>query len=329
LEKAPWAKIFDIKTSFLQKIPFAQSQHELLAPLMPLAFENFDFGEYDLVISLTSEAAKGIITKPGTIHICYCLTPTRYLWSGYDEYFKDESSKLISRPIIESLRKWDVTASKRPDKYIAISKEVQNRIKKYYGRDSVVVYPPVAFSAKVKERKSGRAKNGYFLVVSRLSKFTRYKRIDLAIDACNELRVPLKIVGSGSLRKDLEKEAGPTIEFLGEVNDGDLVSLYQNCDGLIFPGFEDFGLVMVEAQMAGKPVIAFRGGGAEEIINDRKTGLFFDEQNTQSIIEALKKFDKFNFNSEYIQKNAEKFGMERFEKEFLSVVNSFITGYNK
>ena len=140
---APWAEVFDVRTSFLQQFPYAQSNHELYAPLMPLAFESFLFDQYELVISLTSEAAKGILTKPKTMHLCYCLTPTRYLWSAHKEYFKDKKSRVLARPFISYLRTWDVVASQRPDVYIAISKEIQGRINKYYGRESTVVYPPV------------------------------------------------------------------------------------------------------------------------------------------------------------------------------------------
>ncbi len=323
-KKAPWANIFDIKTSFLQNLPFAATNHELLASLMPLAFESFSFDEYELVISLTSEAAKGIITKPGTIHICYCLTPTRYLWSGYDEYFKNKDLKFLSQPLINSLRKWDLAASMRPDVFIAISEEVKRRINKYYGRKSELVYPPVTLSEKAQRRKSVKEQNGYFLVVSRLSKFTQYKRVDLAIDACNKLRLPLKIVGNGNYREELERLAGPTIEFLGSVNDQDLINYYKNCKALIFPGNEDLGLVMIEAQSYGKPVIAFRKGGAEEIVIEGKTGLFFDEQTKVSIINALQKFETTKFNPKACIKNAERFSIAKFKQNFLSVVNNLI-----
>ncbi len=323
-EKALWAEVFDIRTSFLQNIPFASTNHELLAAFMPLAFESFTFDEYDLVISLTSEAAKGIITKPGTIHICYCLTPTRYLWSGYDEYFKSDSLKIMSKPIVSGLRRWDIAASRRPDAFIAISKEVQKRIKKYYGRESDLVYPPVTLSARAQERKSATKEGEYFLVVSRLSKFTGYKRVDLVIEAVNELKIPLKIIGDGSLRKELEQMAGPTIEFIGNVNDDELGGYYKNCKALIFPGKEDLGLVMIEAQMFGKPVIAYKEGGAVELVIEAKTGIFFQQQTKKSLIEALQKFEKTKFDSKACRKNAEKFSMDKFKQNFLSVVNKLI-----
>ncbi len=229
LTKAPWAKDFKIKTSFLQKIPFSR-HHEWFAPFMPLSFESFSFDEYDLVISITSEAAKGILTKPSTKHLCICLTPTRYLWSGYNDYFKNPVLKFISIPILFYLKTWDKIASQRPDYYIAISKEVQNRIKKYYNKDAKVIYPPVELGKTkiVKENK------GYFLVVSRISKFTQYKKIDLAVKAATKLSLPLIVVGDGNANY-LKKIAGPTVTFAGKVSDQELKTYYANCKALLFP----------------------------------------------------------------------------------------------
>lgn len=263
-ENAAWAKKFDVKPSFLQKFSHAVTNHELYPFLMPIAFERFNFSGYDIVISLTSEAAKGIVTKPGTVHICYVLTPTRYLWSGYKDYFKNPALKLFATPAVSYLRRWDKIAANRPDTLVAISQEVQERIKKYYGRDSAVIYPPVELEGlEIREKGIGTSKNSkpYFLIVSRLSKFTKYKRIDLAIQACNELKLPLKIIGEGNWKKELERMAGPTVEFIGKVDDKALKEYYKNCIALIFPALEDFGLTVVEAQAFGKPVIAFRGGG--------------------------------------------------------------------
>jgi len=338
-EKAPWADVFDIRTSFLQNIPFAVTNHELFAFLMPLAFESFSFDEFDLVISLTSESAKGIITKPGTVHICYCLTPTRYLWSAHDDYFKNDGLKRLSKSVIASLRRWDIAASQRPDEFIAISKEVQRRINKYYGRESTVVYPPATLeNPKSEYRKAKQIQNAkykiqekeYFLVVSRLSKFTKYKRIDLAVEACNKLKLPLKVIGSGNLKEDLKSKAGVTIEFLGAVCDSELINYYKNCKALIFPGNEDLGLVMIEAQKYGKPVIAYRAGGAKEIVVDptdtsgQATGLFFDQQTVKSLSDALQKFEKMKFDPSACIKNAERFNISKFKKNFLSVVNNLI-----
>lgn len=325
-KKAPWAEVFNIKTSFLQKIPFASGNHELLALFMPLAFESFSFDEYDLVISLTSEAAKGIVTKPETLHLCYLLTPTRYLWSGYDEYFKNDLLKFVIAPLVNRLRRWDQIAAQRPDAYVAISKEVQKRIKKYYGRESELIYPSAILEdqKQIQNSKFKIKDTGYFLIVSRLSKFTQYKRIDLAIDACNELNLPLKIIGSGSWENELKAEAGRTIEFLGKVEDDELIEYYKNCKALIFPGNEDLGLVMIEAQMQGKPVIAYNAGGAMELVIHEKTGILFDEQTKNSLVKALQKFQKLKFDPMVCRKNVERFKMVQFRENFLSVVNKLI-----
>ena len=324
--KAAWAKEFIVKPSFLQRFPHIISHHELYPFLMPVAFERFSFSDYDLVVSLTSEAAKGIITQPGTKHICYVLTPTRYLWSGYHEYFKNPVFKTIASPAVSYLRRWDKVASKRPDTLVAISKEVQGRIRDYYNRDSVVVYPPVDYLASGSERvapslKKRKNVKPYFLIVSRLSKFTKYKRIDLAIQACNELTLSLKIIGEGNWKRELQQMAGPTIEFLGSVDDKKLSEYYQNCRALIFPAVEDFGLTVVEAQAFGKPVIAFRAGGATETIKEGKTGLFFDQQTKDSLIQALKLFDSMQFDPRESRKNAQQFSHSSFKQSFLKLVH--------
>jgi glycosyltransferase involved in cell wall biosynthesis len=323
-KKAPWADVFDIKTSFLQNYPHAVNNHEMYPFLMPMAFERFSFEQYDLVISVTSEAAKGIITKPGTKHICYCLTPTRYLWSGYDDYFKNKALRTAAHPAVAYLRKWDKIAAKRPDKMVAISTEVQGRIKKYYERDSAIVYPPVTLQVPETKPSTKGRKGNYFLIVSRLSKFTQYKRVDLAIEACNRLKLPLKIVGTGSLRKDLEKLAGPTVTFEGDVTDHELQGYYANCRALIFPAVEDFGLVVVEAQAFGKPVIALRKGGALDTIKEGETGLFFDEQSVEALVDVLKIFLKTRFAPKASIDQAKQFNEVQFKKKFLSLVKNVI-----
>lgn len=317
---ALWAKVFDVKSSFLQNIPFAKSRHEYFPFLMPIAFESFSFEEYDLVISITSEAAKGIITKPQTKHICLCLTPTRYLWSGYKEYFKNSFFRVIVFPFIQYLKTWDKIAAQRPDVYIAISEEVQKRIKKYYGRDSSVIYPPISLENVNRQPLSVKNKEeDYFLVVSRLSKFTSYKRVDLAVKAASKLGVRLVVVGEGNSR-DLQKIAGKTVTFVGKVSDEELAQYYKGCKALIFPGQEDFGLVMVEAQAFGKPVIAYKGGGALEIVKEGETGIFFDKQTTESLVEVLKTFDERVYNNQVCKTNAKRFSKEKFQQEILSFI---------
>lgn len=320
--RAKWVKDFKIHTSFLQTLPYAKTHHELFAPLMPIAFESFTFDEYDLVISVTSEAAKGIITKPKTLHICYCLTPTRYLWSGYNEYFKDELPRILSKPVVSYLRTWDRLAAKRPDAFIAISKEVKKRITRYYQRDSEVVYPPLLLEeCETTKKSTEKTKEPFFLVVSRLIEF---KRIDIVIEACNTLQIPLKIVGTGPYGQKLRSMSGSTIEFLGSLTDRDLIEYYKDSLALISPAWEDFGLSCIEAQSFGKPVIAYGRGGALETVVSLKTGLFFDKQETRSLIEAIKLFQKSSFNSLDCKKNAEKFNKEEFKKTFLKTIENFI-----
>ncbi len=315
-KKAPWASVFLIKTSFLQNLPFASFSHEYFATLMPLAFESFSFDEYDLVISVTSEAAKGIITKPHTFHLCYCLTPTRYLWSSYEEYFEQSLLKVLAKPVVAYLRYWDLAASSRPDAYVAISKEVKARIKKYYKKDSEVLYPPVTLSetaGKELNKKNDAPPSGYFLVVSRL---VAYKRIEIVINACNQLKLPLVIVGSGAMELKLRSIAGRTIFFTGNLTDDQLVGYYKNCLALVFPGVEDFGLTVLEAQLFGKPVIAFRGGGAVETILEGKTGEFFYPQTTDALVSVLKKYNASSYQTKHLKAQASRFSTSTFQDEF-------------
>jgi glycosyltransferase involved in cell wall biosynthesis len=329
-KKAEWARVFDVRTSFMQKVFRASSNHELLPLCMPMAFESMSFDEYDLVISVTSDAAKGIITKPSTKHICYCLTPTRYLWSGYDEYFKNPAVKFLTRPAISYLRKWDAAAAARPDIFIGISKEVQKRIKTYYQRDSELIYPPMMLSIFEKseeykkdfERMNHKKENDYFLIVSRLSRFAKYKHIDLAIKACSKLRMPLKIVGTGNWENELKAMAGPTVEFLGNVTDKKLVACYMSCKALILPGVDDFGLTAVEAQLYGKPVIAYRAGGATETVIEKKTGYFFDKHTETALIESLNRFKNFSYDKNACIRQAKRFSFEKFRQDFLKLVDN-------
>lgn len=331
--RASWAKKIPVVTSFLQKIPFAAGFHEGLAVFMPIAFESLNFDNYDLVISVTSEAGKGIITKPGTRHVSIILTPTRYLWSGYRDYFSNELFRVLTFPVVSYLRFWDKIAACRPDKLVAISSTVQKRIKKYYGLDSEIIYPPLMIRntksqirnpKQIINPKSEILDHNYFLIVSRL---VSYKRIDLAVRAANRARITLKIIGTGSEFGRLKKIAGRpgrdgTVEFLGHVSDSDLKYYYANCRALIFPGIEDFGLSMVEAQAFGKPVIAFRGGGAEEIIIEGKTGIFFDKQSVSELAKALKSFKPSRYNSVDCVRNSKRFSFEQFKRKIFVIINN-------
>lgn len=327
-EKAPWANVFPgVFPSFLQKLPILKNHHELLGWLTPLAYESFSFDNYNLVISVTSEAAKGIITKPQTKHLCICLTPTRYLWSGYDQYLKNPSKKLswipfyryVSQPFLSYLKKWDKVASQRPDTYIAISIAVQERIKKYYERESVVIYPPVDVNRfKIQNERS--RKKDYYLIVSRL---VPYKKVDLAINTFNKLGLPLVVVGTGSEENRLKKIAKENIDFFGFVSDEKLISIYQNAKAFIYPQEEDFGITAIEAQAAGIPVIAYKKGGAIDTVTEGRTGVFFREQNVKSLSSAIIKFEKFRFSEHNLVKNAKRFSKERFKAEVSNLIDNY------
>lgn len=313
-KSARWAKGIKVIPSFLQRIPFAHRHHEFFALFMPFAFRSFNFTAYDLVISLTSEAAKGIKTNKKTKHICICLTPTRYLWSDYETYFPYKSIQILMSPIIFILRNWDKRAALGPDKMIAISKNVQNRIKKYYKRSSEILYPPVFINGRGIDKKGG-----YFLVVSRLSRFSPHKKVELAIQACNILQLPLKVVGQGDVGY-YKKIAGKTVDIVGGVSERTLIQYYKECKALIFPGVEDFGLVMVEALSFGKPVIAYKAGGALEIVTEGKTGAFFTKQNVTSLVNTLKLFDKGGYNRKDCIASSKRFT----KKGFMSQLNKTI-----
>jgi len=316
---APWAKNFQVIPSFLQKFPFAKNHHEIYPWLTSLAFESFNFDFFDIVISVTSAEAKGIITKPSTLHICYCLTPTRYLWSGYQDYFRQPIFKFLSQPVVSYLRSWDQVTAQRVDQYLAISENVRRRIKKYYNRQSTVIYPPVD-TKKLKAQNSKRKtqKDSFFLIVSRL---VPYKRVDTAVKAFNKLKLPLIIVGDGVERKCLERLANKNIKFLGQnLTEAQLLGYYQNCRALILPGEEDLGLAVLEAQACGRPVIAFKRGGARETVVEGKTGEFFYPQKWEILAKTVSQFDEKRYNLEDCRKNALKFDQEIFKKKFRRLI---------
>ena len=308
--KAPWARVFDVRPSWLQHVPFAMAHHEWFAWATPLAFESFNFDAYDVVISVTSAEAKNIITKPETLHICYCLTPTRYLWSGYETYAAGSRPLQILAPI---LRRWDRIAGSRPDYYLAISNRVKERIKKYYGREvEQVIYPPVdiekfsIFNFQFSKKKD----NDYFLVVSRL---VQYKRIDIIVEAFNALGWKLVIIGDGTERQKLQRMAQPNIQFITRhLTDAELVGYYQSCRALVVAADEDFGIAAVEAQAAGVPVIAFRASGIAEIVRHGSTGILYDMQTSGALASALEKFAEMRISSQTCRDNAERFSQVKF-----------------
>ena len=326
---AQWAKVFKVRPSFINRIYFLRSRHEWLALLMPLIFESFDFLDYDLVISVTSEAAKGIITTPETKHVCIILTPTRYLWSHYEEYFDSFVKRIISWPTVAYLRWWDRVASQRPDVMVAISTEVQERIKKYYGRESIVIFPPYDLSLKNSllrvsgvHRKTGRSffeelDREYYLVVSRLVK---YKKIDLVIKAFNKMNKKLIIVGKGKEETKLRIMAEENIKFVRDLNDVELAWYYKNAKALIVSQKEDFGLVMVEAMNQGTPVIANKEGGSLDIVVEGVNGIHFDKCLPESIMEITDRFETMTFDSTRIKRSVGKFSATRFRREFLELI---------
>jgi glycosyltransferase involved in cell wall biosynthesis len=316
-----WAKVFPkIIPTFLQKFPFAATRHELYPWLTPLAFESLRFNGYETVISVTSADAKGIITQPGTFHLCYCLTPTRYLWSHFSEYYRTLSfpARLISKPVFSYLKKWDLVAASRPDSYVAISRSVQKRISKYYGRDSQIVHPPVNLS-RFSQPLRPSAMQDYYLYVGRL---VTYKRVDVIIRVFNELGLPLVIVGTGEQEGQLRSLAGPHIHFAGFVTHEELISYYQNCKALIFFHEEDFGIVPVEAQATGKPVIALKAGGAMDTVVDGVTGVLLDDPSPRSLKRAVLEFNPDIYDPEIIKKHTGSFSRENFREKFVKVLAS-------
>lgn len=299
-----------IYTSSLQKIPFSKKWHRTLPPLMPAAIEEFDFSMYDVVLSDSSSYAKGIITRPNTLHICYTHTPMRYAWDDCQEYTNDfyypKFIKALIPFMMNYIRTWDGVSSDRVDKYLANSNFVARRIKKYYRKDVTVINPPV----NVDNFFVSDQTKDYFLMVGRL---ISYKKHDIVIDAFNKLNLPLKIIGRGPELKKLKKKAKSNIEFLERVDDKELAKYYAECKAFIFPQEEDFGIVAIEALAAGRPIIAFRGGDIVEHIKDGQEGLFFDEQTPESLIEVINKFDDYNFDSQRNRGVAMKFDREIFK----------------
>lgn len=305
----------EITTSFLQKMPFTKKHHRIFPLLMPLAIEQFDFSEYDLVLSLSASFAKGIITNPHTKHICYCLTPPRFLWDSSQRFMEEFGyPKLVKQflpPFITYLRVWDKEASLRVDEFWSISNFIKDRVRKYYSSDSKVIHPPVNVG---KFHISDRT-DDYFFMAGRL---VSYKRFDVAIKTFNQNGLPLKIVGTGPELNKLKKVAGKNIEFLGPVSDEKLAQLYSHARACIFPQEEDFGIVPLESMASGRPVIAYRGGGAVETIIENQTGVFFDEQTAESLKGAVDKFYNLKFKQENCRAQAEKFDIEVFKENILN-----------
>lgn len=318
--KAKWLGDWKVYTSFLQSVPFARRHHQWFGWAMPLAFETLDLSNFQFVISVTSEAAKGVLTKPTQTHICYCLTPTRYLWSHTHEY-EGDTLGWLKRSFFSGLREWDYVAGKRPDVMVPISNVVKQRIQKYYRRETYeVIYPPTSQTTDNRLQIT-ESKKAYYLVVSRL---VPYKRVDLAIEACITLGMPLKIVGVGSDESRLRALAGnsPLIEFVGFVTDSALDAYYASAKALICAQEEDFGIVSVEAQARGIPVVSLARSGMAETIIDGQTGILFESQTVESLCEALRKVDALEMDYDRVRLHVQKFSVEIFRKKIRDIVQS-------
>lgn len=325
-----------IITSFLQKMPGATRHYQKLLPLFPLALEHFRLDEYDLVISSESGPAKGVLTSQHTCHICYCHSPMRYLWDMYHRYRTSDgmgrSSRVLFSLSSHYLRMWDVAAASRVDYFVANSANVASRIRKHYRREAEVINPPVNVSAGY---ISGTAQD-YYLIAGQL---VDYKRVELAIEACNRLKRSLRIVGNGREYARLKRLAGPSIKFLGFLPDEALSKHYAGCRALLFPGEEDFGIVPVEAQSYGRPVIAYGRGGALETVKglqdsvtaEDATGIFFHEQSVESLMEAILRFESLEnrFNPQAIRAHVQRFDASRFRTEIETFIAAKWAEFNK
>lgn len=300
-----------IRVSFMDRLPGIYRHHQPYLPLYPRAFERFDLRGHDLILSNKSGFCHGVRRPPGAVHVCYCLTPTRYVWD-FDAYAGREglgrAARLLLRPLLAWLRGWDRAAAQRVDHFIAISTEVQRRIARFYGRDSVVIYPPVE-TARFARAPAAAGAGNYYLSLGRL---IPYKRVDLAVQACTALRLPLWVGGEGRDRARLEAQAGPTVQFLGRVPDADLPALMAGCRAFIFPGLEDFGITPVQALAAGRPVVAFAGGGALDIVQDGVNGALFDQPTAASLCAALERVERLRFDADALQASAGRFDRARF-----------------
>ena len=304
--------------SYMQRIPFARKHYRKMLALMPRAFEEFDLSDFDLVLSSSSCCAKGIISSASALHISYVHTPMRYAWESYPDYIREVGflTRLAMRIQMTRIRQWDALSGIRVDKYLANSREVAARIAKTYRRDAVVLHPPVRTDFYSLGPNPDRYED-YYLIVSRL---VAYKRVDLAINACNRLGRKLIIIGSGPQEEKLKKLAGSRIYFLGQVSDNEIREHYRSCRALLFPTFEDFGITPVEAQACGKPIVALGRGGALDTVIPGLTGVFFDEQTENSLIDGIRELEDHHWDSTKIRVHAEKYD----RKIFLSKLQSFV-----
>lgn len=303
----PDMRDWDVRPSVLQRVPMASRYSRALLPLMPAAFRRFDLSDFDVVVAACSAFAKNVSLRPTTVNLCYCYTPPRYLWGMTQEYV-GAGVQRAATALIQWLRQRDLEAAAQVDEFVAISHVVARRIAETYGRPSEVIYPPVNTKAFA---PSGRPPENFYLVVSRL---VPYKRIDLAIETCNRLGRRLVVVGTGPEEKRLRELAGPTVQLLGRRDDAELSDLYARCRAFLFPGLEDFGIAPVEAQAAGRPVIAFGEGGAGETVVHGETGLHFAEQSVDALAAAIEEVERRTFDPTRCRANAQRFDVGHFRE---------------
>lgn len=310
-----WARA-DVRTTFLERLSPKVRWAKALLPLYPAAFESLDLGAFDLVLSSTTAFAKGVITRPHTLHVCYCNNPARFLWT-YEEYVRFEPLPWALRHVLplalSPLRVWDFAAAQRVDRFIAGSYNAARRIAKYYRRDSVVLQPPI----DVDSFQSGGPIGEHFLVVARLQP---YKRLDLAVEACTRLGIPLHVVGAGPDEARLRRTAGPTVRFLGRLPDSEMRAQLAACRALIVPGEEDFGLTPLEAQASGRPVIAYGAGGALETVRDGETGILFRQPSVDAVVDALATFRDDRFHPEVLRRHARRFDRSTFVERLYDIL---------
>lgn len=315
-----------IKTSFLQSIPLGVKKYQWFLPLMPLATEKYDLRNFDVVLSSCSAFSKGVITGPKTLHICYCHTPTRYLWSDAHEYVKElKYNRLIKKLIpyiLNQIRLWDKLSADRVDKFIANSKTVQNRIKKYYRRESDIINPPV----ETNNLKISPDLGDYYLTGGRL---VSYKRFDITVKAFSRLGIKLKVFGIGPELESLKKIARNNVEFLGLVSDEEKAKLYSRAIAFIHPQEEDFGITPIESMASGRPVIAYAAGGALETVIPGVTGVFFSEQTWETLADLIIRFDKNKFNPYKIRNHALQYNIQNFETKIKDYVTKSWEEFSK
>ncbi|MEK7094976.1 MAG: glycosyltransferase [Patescibacteria group bacterium] len=316
-DKNKFNDLHNVRTSFLQSIPGAMKRYEWFLPLMPAAIEHLPLKPFDMVVSSSSTFAKGVLVPPHAFHICYCHTPTRFLWLDAHEYLDEMRHSWPVRKLLpiylSRLRQWDRLAADRVDLFVANSEAVRERIRRYYRKDAIVVHPPV----DTDRFSISHAPKTYYLAGGR---FVGYKRIDIAIDAANRLKLPLKVFGDGPLRDRLKDIAGDTVEFVGRVENNEQARLFADCIAYIAPQEEDFGITAVESMASGRPVISFSHGGAKETVKSGITGVLFNEQNWESLADAIINFDESRFDPAVIRAHTEQFSRVRFENEMLRII---------